>query len=83
MQQLGHCGRPTGMSLPPTPPTVRSWTGLRATAGRAALGAAIAALALVSLLSLLGRYGWLLDALTFWRQHLLVAALLLTALALV
>jgi hypothetical protein len=78
MQQAGHCGRPIGMTLPPTPPCVRSWTGLCATAGRTAA----AALALASLLSLFARHGWLLDALTFWRQHFLVAALLLTALAL-
>ena len=37
--------------------------------------------AALSLLSLLGRYGWLLDLLSFGRQHLAMGALLLAAVA--
>ncbi|MEK0081673.1 endonuclease/exonuclease/phosphatase family protein [Benzoatithermus flavus] len=46
------------------------------------LGGTIIALALATLLSLLARHGWLLDLLTFARQHLVVIGLVLAGAAL-
>jgi endonuclease/exonuclease/phosphatase (EEP) superfamily protein YafD len=43
----------------------------------ALLGCAVMGLAVTTLLSLLGRHGWLLDLLTFARQHLIVIGLAL------
>ena len=65
--------------LPGNRPIPVSSKRARPFAGLLAVVAVLAAA--LSLLSLLGRYGWLLDLLSFGRQHLAVGALLLAVVA--